>query len=47
MSQTPMEEDFKQAWLDYCVINLSASKDTFIADDQFGKTIIMLNKEKV
>lgn len=41
------KKDFKQAWLDYCVINPSGGKDTFMADNRFGETIIMLNKEKV
>lgn len=41
------KKDFKQAWLNYCVINLSGGKDIFIADNQFSKTIIILNKEKV
>lgn len=41
------KEDFRQAWLDYYVINSSGGKDMFMADNRFGKTIIMLNKEKV
>lgn len=41
------KEGFKQVWLDYYVINLSGSKDTFMADNWFGETIIMLSKEKV
>ena len=37
----------RQAWLDYCLINISGRKGKFYADDRFGETIIKLNKEKV
>lgn len=38
---------YRQAWLDYCLINLTGRERKFYADDRFGKTIIKLNKEKV
>lgn len=41
------KKDFKQAWLDYCVISPSGGKDMFVVDDQFGETIIMLNKKMI
>lgn len=39
--------NFKQAWLEYFLINLFERLDKFIANDQFGKKIILLNKKKV
>lgn len=41
------KSDLKQAWLDYCLINLSRRVNKFIADNLFGKKIILLNKEKI
>lgn len=39
--------DLKQVWLNYCLINLSGQADKFMADNQFGKKIILLNKKKI
>lgn len=38
---------FRQAWLDYSLINISGQAGKFYPDDRFGETIIRLNKEKV
>ncbi len=38
---------YRQAWLDYCLINLTGRKGKFYTDNRFGETIIKLNKEKV
>ncbi len=38
---------YRQAWLDYYPINLTGQKGKFYTNDQFGETIIKLNKEKV
>lgn len=35
------------AWYDYCLINLSGRFNKFIADNQFNKRIILLNKDKI
>ena len=37
---------YRRAWYDYCVINPSGRADKFYPEDQFGETIIKLNKEK-
>ena len=39
--------ELKQAWLDYCLINPSGKSGKFMANDQFGERIVLLNKEKV
>ena len=38
---------YKQAWLDYCCINLTSQEDKFYTNNQFGEIIIKLNKEKL
>ena len=38
---------YRQAWLDYCLINLTGREDKFYANNRFEETIIKLNKEKV
>ena len=38
---------YRQAWLDYCLINLIGQKDKLYANNQFEETIIKLNKKKV
>ncbi len=38
---------YRQAWLDYCLINLTGREGKFYADNRFRETIIKLNKEKV
>ncbi len=38
---------YRQAWLDYCLINLTGQKGKFYANNRFGETIIKLNKKKV
>lgn len=38
---------YRQAWLNYCVINLTGRERKFYADNQFEETIIKLNKKKV
>ena len=40
------KSDLKQAWLDNCLINPFRQADKFIANNQFGKKIILLNEKK-
>lgn len=40
-------DHYRQAWLDYCLVNISGRKGKFYAGDRFGEIIIKLNKEKV
>ncbi len=39
--------DLKQAWLDYYLINLFRWADKFMANNWFGKKIILLNKKRI
>ncbi len=41
------KNDLKQAWFDYFLINSSGKVDKFMADNRFGKRIILLNKNKI
>ena len=41
------KSNLKQAWLDYCLINPSKRADKFMANDRFGKKIILLNKKMI
>lgn len=37
----------RQVWYDYYLINPSGKTNKFIANNHFGKRIILLNKKKV
>ena len=39
--------NLKQAWLDYCLINLSERTNKFMANNRFGDRIILLNKKMI
>ncbi|KAA8913110.1 hypothetical protein FN846DRAFT_886795 [Sphaerosporella brunnea] len=39
--------EFKQAWLDYCLINPNSRPDIYCAIDRHGETVIRENKDKV
>lgn len=45
MFQKTMEKKMKNVWLQSCFINISGWPNKFISDNQFGKTIIILNKQ--
>lgn len=38
---------YRQTWLDYYLINFTDKEGKFYVNNQFKKTIIKLNKEKV
>jgi hypothetical protein len=38
---------FKQAWVDYCLMNPNTRPDIYCAIDRHGKTVIRENKDKV
>lgn len=37
----------KDAWLQSCLINIFRQPNKFVSDDQFGETIIILNKKNI
>jgi hypothetical protein len=41
------QPEFKQAWLDYCLINPNSRQGIYCAIDRHGETVIRENKDKV
>lgn len=41
------KKEIKDVWLQSCLINISRRPNKFVSDDQFGETIIMLNKQNI